>query len=144
MRYFNVFGPKQSPNGAYAAVIPLFMQALKDGVPPTINGDGEQTRDFTYVENAVQANIRACFASEEADNEVYNVAYGERISLNVLWESLQTAAQSELTPNYGPPRVGDVRDSLANIEKAKALLNYTPLFDVRDGLHLTWQTFKKL
>ena len=144
LRYFNVFGPKQSPNGAYAAVIPLFMQALKDGVPPTINGDGEQTRDFTYVENAVQANIRACFASEEADNEVYNVAYGERISLNVLWESLQTAAQSELTPNYGPPRVGDVRDSLANIEKAKALLNYTPLFDVRDGLHLTWQTFKKL
>ena len=144
LRYFNVFGPKQSPNGAYAAVIPLFMQALKDGVPPTINGDGEQTRDFTYVENAVQANVRACFASEEADNEVYNVAYGERISLNILWESLQAAADSDLTPHYGPPRVGDVRDSLANIEKAKALLNYTPLFDVRKGLQLTWQTFKKL
>ena len=144
LRYFNVFGPKQSPNGAYAAVIPLFMQALKDGVPPTINGDGEQTRDFTYVENAVQANVRACFASEEADNEVYNVAYGERISLNILWESLQAAADSDLTPHYGPPRVGDVRDSLANIEKAKALLNYTPLFDVREGLHLTWQTFKGL
>mgnify|MGYP001342529279 CR=1 FL=1 len=144
LRYFNVFGPKQSPNGAYAAVIPLFMQALKDGVPPTINGDGEQTRDFTYVENAVQANVRACFASEEANNQVYNVAYGERISLNILWESLQAAADSDLTPHYGPPRVGDVRDSLANIEKAKALLNYTPLFDVREGLHLTWQTFKGL
>ena len=144
LRYFNVFGPKQSPNGAYAAVIPLFMQALKDGVSPTINGDGEQTRDFTYVENAVQANIRAMFAPEKANNQVYNVAYGERISLNVLWESLQVAANSDLSPNYGPPRVGDVRDSLANIEKAKALLNYTPLFDVREGLHLTWQTFKKL
>ncbi|MEO2059139.1 MAG: SDR family oxidoreductase [Mesonia sp.] len=142
LRYFNVFGPKQSPNGAYAAVIPLFMQALKEGVPPTINGDGEQTRDFTYVENAVQANVRAFFAAEKANNEVYNIAYGERISLNVLWESLQAAAQSELTPNYGPPRVGDVRDSLANIEKAKGLLKYTPLFDVRQGLHLTWHTFK--
>ena len=144
LRYFNVFGPKQSPNGAYAAVIPLFMQALKDGVPPTINGDGEQTRDFTYVENAVQANIRACFASAEADNKVYNIAYGERISLNVLWESLQAAAQSDLTPNYGPPRVGDVRDSLADIEKAKALLKYSPLFDVRQGLQLTWHTFKDI
>ncbi len=142
LRYFNVFGPKQSPNGAYAAVIPLFMQALKEGVPPSINGDGEQTRDFTYVENAVQANVRAFFAPEKANNEVYNIAYGERISLNVLWESLQAAAQSELTPNYGPPRVGDVRDSLANIEKAKRLLKYTPLFDVRQGLHLTWHTFK--
>ena len=142
LRYFNVFGPKQSPNGAYAAVIPLFMQALKDGVPPTINGDGEQTRDFTYVENAVQANIRAMFAPAVADHEVYNVAYGERISLNVLWESLQVAANSDLSPNYGPPRVGDVRDSLANIEKAKRLLKYTPLFDVRQGLHLTWHTFK--
>jgi len=142
LRYFNVFGPKQSPNGAYAAVIPLFMQALKDGVAPTINGDGEQTRDFTYVENAVQANIRAMFALEKANNQVYNIAYGERISLNVLWESLQAAANSDLTPHYGPPRVGDVRDSLANIEKAKGLLKYKPLFDVREGLRLTWQTFK--
>lgn len=144
LRYFNVFGPKQSPNGAYAAVIPLFMQALKDGVRPTINGDGEQTRDFTYVENAVQANVRSCFASAEADNKVYNIAYGERISLNVLWESLQAAAQSDLTPHYGPPRVGDVRDSLADIEKAKALLKYSPLFDVRQGLQLTWHTFKDI
>lgn len=144
LRYFNVFGPKQSPNGAYAAVIPLFMQALKEGVPPTINGDGEQTRDFTYVENAVQANIRAFFAPEKANNEVYNIAYGERISLNVLWESLQAAAQSDLTPHYGPPRVGDVRDSLANIEKAKGLLKYKPLFDVREGLRLTWHTFKDI
>ena len=143
LRYFNVFGPKQSPNGAYAAVIPLFMQALKEGVPPTINGDGEQTRDFTYVENAVQANVRAFFAPEKANNEVYNIAYGERISLNILWESLQAAADSDLTPHYGPPRVGDVRDSLANIQKAKGLLKYSPLFDVRDGLQLTWENFKE-
>ncbi|HAB26602.1 MAG TPA: LPS biosynthesis protein WbpP, partial [Xanthomarina gelatinilytica] len=86
LRYFNVFGPKQSPNGAYAAVIPLFMQALKDGVSPTINGDGEQTRDFTFVANAVQANIKGFFASKEASNEVFNVACGERISVNYLWQ----------------------------------------------------------
>ncbi|MCB0468594.1 MAG: NAD-dependent epimerase/dehydratase family protein, partial [Aequorivita sp.] len=84
LRYFNVFGPNQSPTGAYAAVIPLFMQALKDEKAPTINGDGEQTRDFTFVQNAVQANVRAFFAKEEAINEVFNVAFGERISLNTL------------------------------------------------------------
>ncbi|MBZ0328377.1 MAG: NAD-dependent epimerase/dehydratase family protein, partial [Altibacter sp.] len=106
LRYFNVFGPKQSPKGAYAAVIPLFMQALKDNVPPTINGDGEQTRDFTFVENAVQANVRAFFASEAAVNEVFNVAYGERISLNTLWKELERISGKELNAIYGPPRKG--------------------------------------
>jgi len=141
LRYFNVFGPKQSPNGAYAAVIPLFMQALKDGKAPTINGDGEQTRDFTFVENAVQANIKALFAPKEATNEVYNVAYGERISLNQLWKSLQEAAKSNLKANYGPPRQGDVRDSLANIDKGNQKLGYTPKYSVHDGLQLTWSNF---
>lgn len=143
LRYFNVFGPKQSPQGAYAAVIPLFMQALKDGNPPTINGDGEQTRDFTFVENAVQANIKAAFAEKEATNEVYNVAYGERISLNILWESLQEASNTQLKANFGPPRIGDVRDSLAEIDKAKTRIGYQPKFSVQEGLKITWDYFKK-
>lgn len=141
LRYFNVFGPKQSPNGAYAAVIPLFMQALKDGEAPTINGDGEQTRDFTFVENAVQANIKALFAPQEAVNEVYNVAYGERISLNQLWKSLQEAAGSDLKAEYGPSRQGDVRDSLANIQKGKDKLGYEPQYSVHNGLQVTWSNF---
>ena len=141
LRYFNVFGPKQSPNGAYAAVIPLFMQALKDGEAPTINGDGEQTRDFTFVENAVQANIKALFAPQEAVNEVYNVAYGERISLNQLWKSLQEAAGSDLKAKYGPSRQGDVRDSLANIQKRKDKLGYEPKYSVHNGLQVTWSNF---
>ena len=142
LRYFNVFGPKQDPNGAYAAVIPLFMKAIKENKPPIIHGDGEQTRDFTYVENAVQANIRAFFASKVAANQVVNVAYGERISLNTLWETLQDISEKKLQPEFGPSRKGDVRDSLANIEKAKNLLGYDPLFSVRDGLKVTWQYFK--
>ncbi len=143
LRYFNVFGPKQSPKGAYAAVIPLFMQALKDGKSPTINGDGEQTRDFTYVENAVQANVRAFFASEEADNEVFNIAYGERISLNTLWKDLQETSGITMEAVHGPPRMGDVRDSLANIDKARNLLDYKPLFSVKQGLEVTWEYFQK-
>ncbi|OZV67575.1 SDR family oxidoreductase [Winogradskyella aurantia] len=141
LRYFNVFGPKQSPNGAYAAVIPLFMQALKDNKPSKINGDGEQTRDFTFVDNAVQANIRGFFASEDAKNQVFNVACGERISVNYLWDSLQKAANSELKAVYGPPRQGDVRDSLADISKAQKLLGYKPQYTVREGLKITWDCF---
>ncbi|KJJ38214.1 SDR family oxidoreductase [Aequorivita vladivostokensis] len=141
LRYFNVFGPNQSPTGAYAAVIPLFMQALKDKKSPTINGDGEQTRDFTFVQNAVQANVRAFFAKEEAVNEVFNVAFGERISLNTLWENLKSISGIDITATYGPPRKGDVRDSLANIDKARKLLEYNPLFSVKQGLQLTWEQF---
>lgn len=143
LRYFNVFGPKQSPNGAYAAVIPLFMKALKDQNSPTINGDGEQTRDFTFVENAVQANIKAAFANKKAINQVYNVAYGERISLNDLWAFLQEASGKQLQANYGPPRQGDVRDSLAEIDKAKTWIDYQPRVDVKQGLKLTWDYFNK-
>ena len=138
LRYFNVFGPNQSPNGAYAAVIPIFMRALKDGEAPTIHGDGEQTRDFTFVQNAVQANIRAFFAKEGAINEVFNIAYGERISLNTLWANLQTISGKRIGPTYGPARKGDVQDSLANIDKARKLLGYDPLYSVADGLELTW------
>src|SRR5690606_23595776 len=108
-RYFNVFGPKQSPNGAYAAVIPLFMQALKDNTSPKINGDGGQTRDFTFIDNVVQANVKGFFASKAAANQVFNVACGERIDINYLWESLKSAANSQLKAEYGPERQGDVR-----------------------------------
>ncbi len=141
LRYFNIFGPKQSPNGAYAAVIPLFMQSLKDNDSPTIHGDGGQTRDFTYVENAVQANVRAFFAEEKAVNQVYNIAYGDRISLNDLWNDLQDISATKLAANYGPTRRGDVRDSLADISKAKKLLGYNPLFSVKDGMKVTWDYF---
>lgn len=144
LRYFNVFGPKQSPTGAYAAVIPLFMQALKDNNPPTINGDGKQTRDFTFVENAVQANIRAAFAPQTAVNEIFNVAYGERISLNQLWDTLQEIADQKVEAIYGPPRKGDVQDSLANIEKARDLMEYNPLFSVKKGLNITWKQWMEI
>ena len=142
LRYFNVFGPKQSPDGAYAAVIPLFMQALKDDASPKINGDGEQTRDFTFIDNVVQANVKGFFATEAAKNEVFNVACGERITINYLWESLRIAANSDLKANYGPNRQGDVRDSLANISKAENLLSYKPRYTVREGLKITWDAFK--
>jgi len=142
-RYFNIFGPKQSPNGAYAAVIPLFMQALIDKKPPTINGDGEQTRDFTFVENAVQANIRGMFADTKAGNQVYNIACGDRVSLNTLWNTLQEVSHTQLKANYGPNRKGDVRDSLANISKANTLMSYNPLFDINKGLKITFEWFKK-
>ena len=132
LRYFNIFGPKQSPKGAYAAVIPLFMEAIKNDDSATINGDGEQTRDFTFVENAVQANIKGFFAPKEAANEVFNIACGERISVNYLWEHI----------NNGPSRQGDVRDSLADISKAEKLMGYKPEFTVRDGLKITWDCFK--
>ena len=141
LRYFNVFGPNQSPNGAYAAVIPLFMQCLKDNEQATIHGDGGQTRDFTYVENAVQANVKAFFASEAAVNEVYNIAFGERVSLNELWNELKNVSGKNIDALYVDPRRGDVRDSLADISKAKKLLGYKPLFSVKDGLKITWSQF---
>lgn len=143
LRYFNIFGPKQSPNGAYAAVIPLLMQSLQDGKPPTIHGDGEQTRDFTYVENAVQANVRSFFAPEEAINNVYNIAFGDRFSLNTLWNDLKAISGKELSANYGPNRKGDVKDSLADISKAQKLLGYNPLFSVKEGMKTTWEVFNK-
>src|SRR5690606_28983881 len=142
LRYFNVFGPKQSPNGAYAAVIPLFMQALKEGKSPVIHGNGEQTRDFTYVSNAVQANVHAFFAPQAA-NRVYNIACGTRISVNTLWAQLKAAAGSARKATYGPTRPGDVKDSLADISKARQDLHYTPAVSVEEGLQLTWKAYSK-
>lgn len=142
LRYFNVFGPKQSPKGAYAAAIPLFMTAVRNNNQPNINGDGEQTRDFTFVENAVQANIKAFFAPKEATNEVYNVAFGERISLNQLIQYLSEISGKTVNPTHGPDRAGDIKDSLADISKAKKFLDYQPLFNVKKGLEITWDYLK--
>ena len=135
LRYFNIFGPKQSPNGAYAAVIPLFIQCILDNKQPTINGDGAHSRDFTYVENAVNANILALFTDNTAAlNQVYNVACNERVSLNQLWQYLQEIKGSNLTPIYGSERKGDVKNSLASIDKIKMHLGYTPSVKIKEGL----------
>ncbi|MDN5201541.1 SDR family oxidoreductase [Fulvivirgaceae bacterium BMA10] len=143
LRYFNVFGPKQDPKGAYAAVIPLFIDAVLENRPPVINGDGEQTRDFTFVENAVEANIRAALADNiSSQQKIYNIAYGERTSLNQLINILKEKTGAVFEATYGPPRVGDVRDSLASIEKAKEDFGYAPQKDIRHGLNVTLEWFK--
>lgn len=138
LRYFNVFGPRQSPNGAYAAVIPLFFKHAKENTPPTINGDGENSRDFTYVENAVQANILALFTdNKEAVNQIYNVACGEQTSLNELWDLIKNITGSNIEPIYGPIRAGDIPHSLADISKIKEKLRYEIKHTIKEGLKLT-------
>jgi UDP-N-acetylglucosamine 4-epimerase len=144
LRYFNVFGPRQNPAGAYAAVIPLFMRAVLDNESPVINGDGEHSRDFTYVANAVQANDRALFCENpEAVNQVYNIAYGKQTSLNQLFEMIKEIAGSDLAPKYGAERKGDVKHSLADITKASNLLGYHPDISVRDGLKTSFEWYRK-
>jgi UDP-N-acetylglucosamine 4-epimerase len=144
LRYFNVFGPNQSPDGPYAAVIPLFMQNLLENKSPFIDGDGEQSRDFTYVENAVQANIRALFASNpEALNRIYNVAVGERVTVNELFNEIAGLLKSEVKPVYRSTRPGDVRDSLADISAAKKFLGYEPTIRMKEGLSYTMDWFRQ-
>jgi len=144
LRYFNVFGPRQNPQGAYAAVIPLFIKAVLDNEPPVINGDGTTSRDFTYVANAVQANVRALFTENtEAVNQVYNVAFGKQTTLNELFEEIKQIAGSDLAPIYGPERKGDVKHSLADITKAKDLLIYDPAVSVKQGLKFAFEWYRK-
>jgi len=144
LRYFNVFGPNQSPEGPYAAVIPLFIQAVLDHKPPFIDGDGEQTRDFTYVDNAVQANVKALLAVlPDARHLVFNVAVGERASINQLFEKIAGLCHSDLKPIHRETRAGDIRDSLADITKAKSLLAYSPSVDLTEGLAKTLEWFRK-
>ena len=144
LRYFNIFGPNQSPNGPYAAVIPLFMQAVLDNKSPFIDGDGEQTRDFTYVENAVQANMRAMLTQEsKALNQIYNVAVGERSSINELFNHIAILGQSNLKATHRETRAGDIQNSLADISKAKKLLGYTPSIHLPEGLKRTFEWFRK-
>lgn len=140
LRYFNVFGPRQDPFSQYAAVIPLFVSALLQNRPPTINGDGEQTRDFTYVSNAVEANLLACQAPQQAVGEVFNVACGQNTSLNHVFARLQELLGSDVSPHYGPPRSGDVRHSLADIDKARELLGFSGAVKFDEGLEksISW------
>lgn len=139
LRYFNVFGKRQDPNGAYAAVIPKWTAAMIKGDTVDINGDGETSRDFCFIENAVQANILASLANDEAKNEVYNVAVGDRTSLNTLYSSIRDSLSDNNVvfnkePNYCDFRAGDVRHSQADISKAKELLGYQPEFRINDGI----------
>ncbi|RYZ28323.1 MAG: SDR family oxidoreductase [Chitinophagaceae bacterium] len=144
LRYFNIFGPKQNPAGPYAAVIPLFVKAVLNNEPPTINGDGEHSRDFTYVANAVHANELALFTKNaEAVNQVYNIACGEQTSLNELFTELKSIAGSDLAPIYGPERKGDVKHSMADISKAKTLLGYQPSVTIKQGLKPTFEWYRK-
>lgn len=142
LRYFNVFGQRQDPMGAYAAVIPQWAAALLKGKTVYINGDGETSRDFCYIDNVVQANLLASLAPAEAQNEIYNVAYGQRTSLNELFKLIRAEAARhnpqafEAKPVYRDFRTGDVRHSQADISKAKKFLRYEPEYDVRSGLRL--------
>ena len=144
LRYFNIFGPKQNPNNPYAAVIPLFMKAAMEGTSPKINGDGTNSRDFTFVQNALQANIKAMLDTEGlAQHEVVNIAVGDRTNLVELWEAIAAASGSEVQPVFGPPRAGDISHSLASIEKARKLFGYHPQYRLIEGIKITFDWFKK-
>jgi len=144
-RYFNIFGPRQHPGGPYAAVIPLFVKGLIDNSPVYINGDGNQTRDFTFVENAVQVNIKGMLTTnEDAKNEVYNVAVGENYSINYLFNRIREYFGSGQEAIHLEPREGDIRNSLADISKAKELLGYEPVTKFDTGLIKTIEFFKNL
>ena len=134
LRYFNVFGRRQDPDGAYAAVIPKFIRQLLRGERPTIHGDGRQSRDFTYVENVVEANLKACLAPKEVSGEAFNIAYGGREYLNDIYRGLTRALGVELEPIYGPPRPGDIKHSNADIAKARRLLGYDPSWSFEQGI----------
>ncbi len=134
MRYFNVFGRRQDPNGAYAAVIPKFLIQLMNDEQPTINGDGKQSRDFTYIENVIEANLKACKAPSEAAGEAFNIAYGGREYLIDIYYDLCKALGKDIEPKFGPDRAGDIKHSNACIDKAKDLLGYDPQYSFEKGL----------
>jgi len=146
LRYFNVFGKKQDPSSRYAAVVPKFIKSLLDNKAPTIYGDGNQSRDFTFIDNVVEANLKACEAAPSVCGKVYNIACGRNISVNELFQSLLEIMNKDITPLYAPPRPGDVRHSLANIEKASKELNYRVICEFKEGLIKTvsWFTQKEV
>lgn len=143
MRYFNVFGRWQDPNGAYAAVIPKFAKALMNGERPQIHGDGEQSRDFTYIENVIEANLKACLAGEEAFGRAYNIAYGERFTVNQMLQAMCEQLGVEFNPEYVNPRAGDIKHSLANIDDTRELLGYDPSWNFADGFKETVEWYRK-
>lgn len=134
LRYFNVFGPRQDPNSEYSAVIPKFVKLMMKDKKPTIYGDGETTRDFTYIKNVVSANLKSLISRKKVSGESFNIACGERISLNELVWEINRIMKKDIKPEYGPERVGDVKHSLADIEKAKDLIDYEVLFNFKSGL----------
>lgn len=143
MRYFNVFGRRQDPNGAYAAVIPKFLKQLLHGETPTINGDGKQSRDFTYIENVIEANLKACVAPKEATGEAYNIAYGGREYLIDIYYGLTKALGVSIEPNFGPDRAGDIKHSNADISKARRLLGYDPDWSFDRGIQAAIAWYKE-
>ena len=143
MRYFNVFGRRQDPDGAYAAVIPKFLKQLLNGERPTINGDGKQSRDFTYIDNVIEANLKACLAPSEAAGEAFNIAYGGREYLIDIYYGLTKALGVDIEPIYGPDRKGDIKHSNADISKAKRLLGYDPEYSFEDGIKLAIEWYKE-
>jgi UDP-N-acetylglucosamine 4-epimerase len=142
LRYFNVFGPRQNVKGPYAAVIPLFIEAALKNQSPVIYGDGETSRDFTFVENAVQANIKALMVDDLKQHEVLNVASGQRTTLNSLWEKISSMAGVHIKPIYSEERKGDVKHSLAEVSKAEKLLNYMPVVLVAEGLRISLEWYR--
>lgn len=143
LRYFNVFGRRQDPDGAYAAVIPKFIRQLLNGEQPTINGDGKQSRDFTYIDNVIEANLKACLASSDAAGEAFNIGAGGREYLIDVYYKLCKALGKEMEPLFGPPRAGDIRDSNADIGKAEKLLGYHPEYDFAAGIALAIDWYKE-
>ena len=143
LRYFNVFGPRQDPRSQYAAVIPNFLTAALAGRPPTVYGDGLQSRDFTYIDNAVDANLRACDAPAGAAGRAYNVACGASATLLDLLNALGEILGSPVVPVHAAPRPGDVRHSLASIDEARLRLSYEPRVDLREGLRRTVAWFRE-
>ena len=143
LRYFNVFGRRQDPNGAYAAVIPKFIMQLMKGERPTINGDGKQSRDFTYIENVIEANLKACLAPPEAFGEAFNVAYGGREYLIDIYYQLTKAFGVDVEPIFGPDRKGDIKHSNADISKARRLLGYDPDWSFKRGIEAAIEWYKE-
>lgn len=143
LRYFNVFGRRQDPHGAYAAVIPKFIKMLLNDERPTINGDGQQSRDFTYIENVIEANLKACLAPHEAAGQAFNIAYGGREYLNDIYKTLVDALGKDIQPFYGPDRKGDIKHSNADITKARELLGYDPEYDFHRGLNEAIDWYKE-
>lgn len=142
LRYFNVFGRRQNPDGVYAAVIPRFLKMLLNDEAPTINGDGKQSRDFTYIENVIEANIKACQASHEAAGTAYNIAYGGREYLIDVYNSICELLDKNINPRYGEDRAGDIKHSNADISKAKQMLGYNPKYDFMSGLKESIEWYK--
>lgn len=143
LRYFNVFGRRQDPKSQYAAAIPKFIELLKNGKQVEIHGDGEQSRDFTYIDNVIEANLRACIAPTVACGEVYNIAFGERFTINQIYQMMSRLMNIEREPIYIAARAGDIKHSLADISKARELLGYNPIWDFKKGFKETIEYFVK-